>query len=188
MTSQATGLAAEAGYDPIARRVHWLNAILAVVTVALAWGISGAPRHSDARHWLLVLHGSFGIAILGVMAFWARRRIKHSPPPLPPAMRGAERLLARATHAMLFLLFVGMPLSGYVGLAAAGQAVSLFGVVAVPPLVPESGRLSQAAIALHLTGQFLIYGLVGLHIAAALMHGLVRRDGVLERMLPRSGP
>jgi cytochrome b561 len=59
-----------------------------------------------------------------------------------------------------------------------------FGLVDLPLLVPESGRLSQVAIALHLAGEFLIYALVALHIAAALMHGLVRRDGILERMLP----
>jgi cytochrome b561 len=35
-----------------------------------------------------------------------------------------------------------------------------------------------------LLGEFLIYALVGLHIAAALLHGFVRRDNVLQRMLP----
>jgi cytochrome b561 len=94
-------------------------------------------------------------------------------------------LLAHATHAALFLLFLAMPLSGYVGLAATGHAVSFFGIIDIPPLVPQSGRLSQAAIALHLLGQFLIYGLVAMHAAAAMMHGFIRRDGILERMLPR---
>jgi cytochrome b561 len=78
-----------------------------------------------------------------------------------------------------------MPLSGYVGLAAAGKPVSLFGIVPIPLLAPQSGRLSQAAIALHLCGEFMIYGLVALHVGAALMHGFIRRDGILERMLPR---
>ena len=35
-------------YDPVTRRIHWLNAILIAVTVALAWGIIGAPRHEAA--------------------------------------------------------------------------------------------------------------------------------------------
>ena len=42
----------------------------------------------------------------------------------------------------------------------------------------------KAANAAHLTGQFLIYALVGVHVAAALMHAVVRRNGILERMLP----
>ena len=171
-------------YDPVARWLHWVNAILALVTIMLAWSLLGAPRHSEARGWLITLHGSFGITILAVMIFWAGWRLRHASPPLRPTLTFIEILLARATQTALLLLFVAMPISGYVSLAAAGNAVSLFGIISIPPLVPESGRLSQIAIALHLLGEFMIYGLVTLHISAALMHGLVRRDGILERMLP----
>jgi cytochrome b561 len=44
--------------------------------------------------------------------------------------------------------------------------------------------LSQVAIATHLVGQYPLYLFVGLHIAGALFHGAVRRDGVVDRMLP----
>ena len=172
-------------YDPIARGVHWLNAILALVTILLAWGLLGAPRHSDARQWLILLHGSCGLVILALMLFWAGWRLRHPSPALRPMLTLVEALLAHATQVAIFLLFVIMPLSGYVSLAAAGKTVSFFGVVAIPPLAPQSGRLSQAAIAVHLLGEFLIYALMALHIGAALMHGFVRRDGILERMLPR---
>jgi cytochrome b561 len=175
----------EIGYDPLTRGIHWINAILALVTIMLAWGIVGAPRHSDARGWLIMLHGSFGLVILALLGFWVGWRIRRKLLPLRPLLSAIEALLARATHAAILFLFVAMPVSGYVSLAAAGRPVSLFGIVAIPPLVPESGRLSEAAIALHFAGQFLIYGLVAFHIGAALMHGFIRRDGILERMLPR---
>jgi cytochrome b561 len=171
-------------YDPVARRLHWFNAILALITIMLAWAISGAARHSDARGWLITLHGSFGIAVLVLMMLWAAWRLRHASPPLRPALTWIEVVLARATQMAIVLLFVAMPVSGYVSLAAAGKGVSLFGIIPLPSLVPESGRLSQAAIALHLLGEFLIYGLVGLHIGAALLHGFVRRDDILQRMLP----
>jgi cytochrome b561 len=175
-----------AAYDPVARRLHWLNAILVLITVTLAWCIIGAPRHGDARGWLIVLHGSCGIAVLALLILWGGWRLTHRSPPLRPLLGRVETLLARTTQATLFALFVTMPVSGYLSLAAAGHAVSLFGLVAIPPIVPQSGRLSQAAIALHLVGQFLIYGLVALHAGAAALHGFVRRDGILERMLPRA--
>jgi cytochrome b561 len=178
----------EATYDPIARALHWLNAMLAVIAITLAYGISGTPRHSDARGWLLMLHSSAGIAILAVMLFWAGWRLRHRAPPLWPVLTRAEIYLAHATQTALFLLFVAMPVSGYTILAAAGQSVSFFGIAAIPPLVPQSGRLAQAAVALHLLGEFLIYGLLALHIGAALMHGFIRRNGIFERMLPRRLP
>ncbi len=174
-----------AAYDPVTRRLHWVNAILALVTIMLAWCLVGTPRHNPARGWLLMLHGSLGIAILALMLFWAGWRLRHAAPPLRPTLRWFEAALAQATQTAIFALFVAMPVTGYVSLAAAGVPVSLFGVVAIPPLAPQSGLLSQAAMALHLFGEFLIYGLVALHVGGALVHGVIRRDGILERMLGR---
>jgi cytochrome b561 len=71
-----------------------------------------------------------------------------------------------------------------VNAAAAGHAVSFFGVLSIPPIMAENDRLSQIAIAIHLTGQYLVYLLIALHVAGALLHGVAKRDGVLERMLP----
>ena len=173
-------------YDPVARLLHWVNASLALITILLAWGISGAPRHSDARTWLMTLHASFGIVILALMMVWVGWRLRHASPSLRPALTWIEVVLARGTQLAIVVLFVVMPISGYVSLAAAGKAVMLFGLVLLPLLVPESGRLSQFAIALHLSGEFLIYGLVAFHIAAALLHGFIRRDDILGRMLPPS--
>lgn len=184
MTSRDPGIAV---YDRGARRLHWLNAILALGTIMLAWCLVGAPRHSDARRWLIVLHGSCGIAVLAVMLFWAGWRLRHRSPALRPVLRRIEVVLARATQAAIFLLFMAMPVSGYLGLAAAGRTVSVFGIIAIPPLLAEDDRLAQIALAAHLCGQFVVYGLVALHVAAAMMHGFWRRDGILERMLPPPG-
>jgi cytochrome b561 len=166
--------------------VHWLVAGLAVVVVALGLAIPGAPRETGSRDLLMLLHRSVGLLILALMVFRALWRLTHPPPPLPlPAgLPPIEALAAHADHALLYLLFLVMPLSGYLNAAAAGHSVSFFGLVPIPPLVPENARLSQAATAAHLTGQFLIYALVGVHVAAALMHGVVRRNSILERMLP----
>jgi cytochrome b561 len=78
-----------------------------------------------------------------------------------------------------------MPLAGYVNAAAADHPVSFFGIAAIPPLLPTDNRLSQIAIAIHLVGQYAVYAFVALHVTGALYHGVLRRDGVLDRMLPR---
>jgi cytochrome b561 len=182
-----SGIARASDYDPVVRRVHWLAAILVAIAIALAWGITGAPRHGGIRDRLIELHGSVGLVILVLMLFWTGWRLRHKSPPLRPLLSGLEVLLARATHAALLALFVAMPLTGYIALTAAGRAVTWFGVIPIPTLVPENPSMARAAMALHLIGEFLIYGLVALHVSAALMHGFLRRDGILDRMLPRRG-
>ena len=185
--SEQDSAAAGGSYGRAARAMHWFVAALAVMVIAFGWATEAAARNTPARGSLLLLHGSIGLTILAVMIVRILWRWLHPAPVLPPSLTRLEAALAHLTHFGLYLLFTGMPLAGYVNAAAQGHAVSLFGMVSIPPLLPINLRLAQAAIAAHLVGQYLVYLLVAAHIAAALFHGIVRRDGVLERMLPRRG-
>jgi cytochrome b561 len=186
--TDSSGRPAAGRYGRVARAVHWLVAAFAVVVVALGWASVAAARNSPAHNTLLLLHRSVGLTILGFMALRGLWRGWHPPPPLSSGLARIQTGLARLTHFGLYLIFLAMPLAGYLNAAAAGHAVNLFGLVAIPPLLPVEPRLSQWAIAVHLVGQYALYLLVVLHVAGALYHGVVRRDGVLDRMLPRRHP
>ncbi len=143
-----------------------------------------APANTSTGESLLLWHRSVGVVVLAAMLFRLIWRRRHRPPPLPPSVPPLAAALAHATHRSLDAILIAMPLAGYVGAAAAGHRVSLFGLVSLPPLLPEDLRLSQAATAIHLAGQYLFYFLVVLHVAGALYHAARRGDGVFERMLP----
>ena len=130
------------------------------------------------------MHRSIGLTILALMTFRTLWRRRHPPPPLPAAVGPVVTRLAPLTHYALYLIFIAMPLAGYVNSAAAGHDVSVFGLFSIPPLVPRDGRVAQWAIAVHLLGQYVVYLLVSLHVAGALYHRAICRDGVFERMLP----
>jgi cytochrome b561 len=171
-------------YGRVARVIHWLVFALAVGVVVLGWAIAGAPRNTPTRDLLLLLHRSVGLIILAAMLFRAGWRWRHPAPPLPASLTRLERVLAGGTHLLLYLVLIAMPLAGYINAAAANHSVSFFGIVSIPPLLPQNDRLSQLAIAVHLVGQYLLYLFVALHIGGALRHGIFKHDGVLERMLP----
>ena len=176
-----------ASYDHVAQTVHWLIAALALTVIWLGWGIAWAPRNTPRRDLFVLIHESVGLTILAAMVFRAWWRWRHPPPSLPPALSRLETGLAGLTHFALYLLLILMPIAGYSSAAAAGHAVSYFGVFSIPPLLPGNDRLSQVAIAIHLLGQYPLYLFAVLHVAGALFHGFVQRDGVLERMLPLRG-
>jgi cytochrome b561 len=159
-------------------------AALAIIVVALGWAIVGAPRGGDSRELLLLLHRSVGLLILAVMVFRVIWRLIRPPPPLPIGFPRLEAAAAHADHALLYIVFLVMPLTGLLNASAAGHSVSFFGLFAIPSLIPEDPRLAQVVFAIHLAGQFAVYALVAIHVAAALTHRFVRRNRILDRMLP----
>jgi cytochrome b561 len=175
-------------YGGVARALHWFVAGLVAAVVVLGWAMLAAPPDAPRRDLLLLWHRSLGLVTLAVVLFWLAWRSRHPPPPLPSDLGWPTAALARLTQATLCALLIGMPVTGWVNAAAAGHRVSLFGLLSLPPLLSDNGRLSQAAVALHLAGQYLLYGLVALHVSGALYHAVLRRDGVFERMRPWPGP
>ncbi|MFL5267630.1 MAG: cytochrome b [Stellaceae bacterium] len=183
MTAPAIA-AGETVYDRVARAPHWLVAALAVFVLSLGWAIAGAPRNTPTRDLLLVMHRSVGVTILAVVLFRAIWRWRHPPPPLPPTVMGLERVLAGCTHAA-FVLAAHRNAARRVCRCCGGgpccqRVRDRFDTA-------HSGREQLALAGGHCRPpgrQYLLYLLVVLHIVGALRHGFVKRDGVLDRMLP----
>jgi len=113
----------------------------------------------------------------------ARRAAFGAPAPeetLTPADRRASLAAQYALYALLFIV----PVLGWAGTNAYGDPVSVFGLFDFPAILAKDQPLSDRIFVWHLAGGLLIAAIVLLHIAGALYHGLVKRDGVLARMLP----
>jgi cytochrome b561 len=65
-----------------------------------------------------------------------------------------------------------------------GDRIVIFGGVALPLLLPVKRPLGRQVFQVHGLISLLLLALIGLHVAAALYHHFVRRDGVLVGMLP----
>ena len=97
-------------------------------------------------------------------------------------MPGWQKLAHHATHIGLYALFFAVPLSGWAFSSAAGFPVVLFGVLPLPDFVPVSEGLADALKGAHKIAALSMAGLVLLHVAGALKHHFVDRDGLMSRM------
>lgn len=168
-------------YSRPARIMHWAMALLLLSLI-----LAGLAMVQSLQSWhlpLITLHKSFGILALILAVIRVAIRLTHKPPALPDSLSAAQQRGARAAHVLLYAAMFAMPLSGLLMQGAAGRPVELFGLFTIPALLPVQLETYTVLRELHGWGAWGLIALVLLHIAAALHHGLIRRDTVLRSML-----
>jgi cytochrome b561 len=171
-------------YSSGAQIMHWVSAALMFFVVPCAWYMVSLPKGDAARADWYTIHKSVGMLILGLSFARLLWRSIVPPPPMVGHRRPWEKILAEAAHGLLYVMLFVMPLSGYVNSVAGGHPVPFFGAFTFFSLVPVDKELAHLAHLVHETGQWLVYGLVGMHVLAAGFHTLVRKDAMIQRMLP----
>jgi cytochrome b561/polyisoprenoid-binding protein YceI len=175
-------------YGSVARTLHWLTALLILTAIPLGWTANQMPYATGAelaaKAQLFSIHKTLGVAAFAVALIrilWALTQTR--PEPVHPDRR-AETLLAELVHWALYLSLVIVPLSGWIGHAATdGFAPILWPFGQDLPFVPTSERVAELAQGMHWVFTKVLVSAILLHIAGALKHALIDRDGVLGRML-----
>jgi cytochrome b561 len=167
-------------FSPLARFLHWTMA--ALILAMLFIGVAMVATVSHAHSTLIALHRPLGVALLVLAVVRIGLRLKNGSPALPDDMPALQRFAARASHWMLYGLFIAMPLIGWAMVSAGGYPVTLFGAWHLPAIVPQNVELFALLRALHTWLAFALFVTILAHIAAALFHGLIRRDGVFSSM------
>ncbi|MDR3535896.1 MAG: cytochrome b/b6 domain-containing protein [Acetobacteraceae bacterium] len=164
------------------RALHW--AMAAAVLAMLFIGV-GMVSTVSPRYWTLVsIHKPLGILILLLAVLRLALRSRAGAPPLPEDLPLVQAAGAKVSHLILYTLMIAMPLIGWAMLSAGGYPIVLYGPIHLPAIVPHDDALHAMLRTAHAWLAFLLFATILLHVAAALFHGLVRRDGVFTSMAP----
>jgi cytochrome b561 len=184
------GRRAGTSYHGGAMALHWLTALMVVGLLTSGTIMDGLQRGDPAKAQLLPIHASFGMTVLVLTLARIGLRFAAPPPKLGDAMAGWERIVARITHVLFYVLLLLLPLSGWVVTSVAPNAPTLqwFGLFDLPKLPPPPGdqgaMVAQRVMGTHeLLGKVMM-ALIALHVLAALRHAFILKDGVLGRMWP----
>lgn len=167
-------------FAPVARLLHWLMALMIIAMLFIGAGMAASV--SQRHEWLLNLHKPLGIAILLLVVVRLFVRFATRQPPLPADLPGVQVLAAKLSHLLLYALMLVLPLLGWAMISAAGDPVMLSHSVQLPALVSANAPLFAVLRKAHGYLAYVLFLTVLLHLAAALFHGLIRRDGVLQSM------
>ncbi len=168
-------------YNGLAQALHWITAAALCFLLPFVWVAENFPPGPVRVFWYL-LHESMGISVFLLVLLRLTWRWRHAAPPRHPGVGRVQEAFASLNHALLYAVLLVMPVTGYL-MAGNGQPVPFFGALSLPGFA-KNDALGVAANTVHVWGQFLVYGLIILHVAATAWHVAVRRDGLLERMLP----
>jgi cytochrome b561 len=170
-------------YTGTARALHWLAALLIFSGFGLGLFMTGLEIAPDTLRYY-AWHKWMGITVFLLAAARLAWRAAHPPPPLPATMPSWQIQASRVTHAVLYALMLAIPISGWVYSSATGVSVVYLGLVPLPDLIPKDREVAKTLLLVHKSLNYLLAAVVTVHIAAALKHQFVDRDGVLDRMLP----
>lgn len=170
-------------YPCLLRVLHWLLALMLALQFVLGFAAEyGAARVSEA---LLPLHFRLGVMILGLTVLRLCLRLVMPTPAADPGESPGLRRARSAVYGLLYLLVLAVPVSGHVIWVWMGADRTLFGALEVPALfVPPADETGRAvAWYVHVYGAWILLGLVGLHILAAVLHQRARRDGFITHRM-----
>ncbi|GAP36492.1 cytochrome b [Piscinibacter sakaiensis] len=167
-------------YTAPAIALHWLLAIGIAGAFVLGLYMADLPL-SPQKLKLYNWHKWAGMTILALSLLRLLWRLTHRPP-ADVAMPAWQKGLAHGTHGLLYLLFFAVPLVGWAYSSAAGFPIVWFGVLPLPDWVPVDKALAEQIKPWHERLAWLMALLVLLHVAGALKHHVVDRDGLLGRM------
>ncbi|MNV28736.1 hypothetical protein D3C71_1199370 [compost metagenome] len=168
-----------ARFSLFARLLHWTMAIGIVAMLFI--GVGMVASVSERHQWLMQIHKPLGVALLALVCIRLGTRLYKGVPALPAALPAWQRQAALASHILLYALMFAMPLIGWAMVSAGGYPV-MAGGWQLPAIAPANAALFSWLRGAHRYLAFLLFATVLLHLAAALFHGWIRRDGVLESM------
>lgn len=170
-------------YTRTAIALHWLVALLIFVTFPLGVYMHDLPL-SPNKLQLYSWHKWIGITILMLAVLRLLWRACHVPPSLPDAMPRWQRRASQGVHFLLYILIFVIPLSGWIMSSAKGVQTVWLGVVPLPDLVNKDKVLGDLLATVHQGLNITLFGLVAVHVAAALKHHFIQHDATLRRILP----
>ena len=176
--------ASKAGrFDQSSIALHWLTVALVIGQLTTAWLLLQAEDGAGSAV-LLTTHRSMGLITWFVGASRLLWRLRFAKlPPFPASMPKWQQLTAKVNEYGLYALLLVQPITGLGDTVFRGRPF-MFIVWKIPAFLHSDKPVFHAFHAAHEIGAIALLALIGFHAVAALIHGVVLRDGVLQRMLP----
>ena len=169
-------------YGTTAKLFHWLIVALLVVQYLIGWLMPDIHRGMKPGA-AMTFHVSFGLLILILIVLRFAWRLTHPVAPESSLPRW-QRLSSEAVHWLLYGLVLATSVTGWLFASFRGWSMSFFYLVPIPMLASDNAAAGKTIDGLHQAMEWTLLVVIGIHVAAALVHIFVYCDRIMQRMLP----
>jgi len=170
-------------YGALSISLHWLMLLLIIAVYSCIEFRELYPKGSDPRATLKSWHFMLGLTVFTLVWFRLLVRWSHLKPVISPEPAAWQQLSARLVHISLYILMIGLPVSGWFMLSAAGKSIPFYGFE-LPALIAKNKPLAKQIKEIHEIVATTGYFLIATHALAALFHHYRLKDNTLSRILP----
>jgi cytochrome b561 len=163
--------------------IHWLTLLLIIGLAAVGLTMGDLPN-GPTKIQIYGLHKSFGLTVIALTVLRLIIRLAVKSPAAIASIPSWQRGIAHFVHALIYILLLVIPFSGWLYNSASGFPLKWFGLFSVPKLSSYNADLKSLAGDIHELSFYLLALLVIAHASAALWHHYSLKDRTLQRMLP----
>lgn len=173
----------QSSYGLVAIFLHWLMALMVLGLFGLGLYMVELTYYDSWYKGSMDLHKSVGITLASLLIFrFAWRALGTQPAPV----KGSSRLvnkIAHSAHLVIYVLLIGIVISGYLISTADGRSIDVFTLFSIPAIQFSVDNQADIAGKIHYWAAFSLIGLVILHALGALKHHYIDKDKTLIRMI-----
>lgn len=174
----------ESTYGSVAKLLHWIIALFIIAILAIG-SLMGSIENNKIADVLYSIHKSMGLTVLALMLIRVLWRFINPQPSIGNHIPKWQRGAAKASHFLLYALFVAMPINGWIMSTAAGHIPNYFWLFQLPaPGISHNKPFAHLNGDIHYILAWTVFAFIMLHIAAAIKHHVINKDNVLMRMMP----
>ncbi len=168
------------GYGLLAKLFHWVTLIVLIIQVPFGFYLVGM-EFSDRRIDLENIHILIGISIFYFVLIRLIWKMINPRPKKWKEFFSGQNLIASFNHFLLYLSIFAITISGVLKKLYMGEKLNF--LLFQYAFKETDFQLADSFYVIHIYANYLLLGLISLHILAVITHHLVFKEKILKKML-----
>lgn len=166
-------------YGLISKLFHWLVAIILIVQIPLGFylvDLDFGPKRITFENVHIIL----GLTVFYLTIFRLLNNIFNPTPQLNTNSFTGQKFIARLNHILLYISVLTITISGILKKLFDGEKLNIF---FKEIKLKDNFELTEQFYDIHVLANYVLIGLILLHISAVIIHKVFFKENIIKRIL-----